>query len=170
MYIMKSNWEIMAIAGVVILFFKVRPRLEELSWHFKVIHWTLIGIFILVGATGFRFLLLFLRHHDQFQSIFSEPNLIVVPSSVMRTGVLLFSVAAVCLFIAAMELGKFRKRARSIFVCLAPLCGIIYPNVMAVALGVKPSLLAYLVGLGLFVIGLLASIFYFRPPATEKMW
>ena len=74
MKVLGFSWEYFAIAGLVILFFKVQPQLEKMPWHFNILHWSFVVLFTLIGVNGFRFLIFFLKDRKEFQSLFSQPD------------------------------------------------------------------------------------------------
>jgi hypothetical protein len=87
-------------------------------------------------------------------------NLIKIAPLNMAMLVPILSVASIGLFFAAMELGRFGRRALRQFAYLSLFCGLLHPFVMSVALGIQQTWRIPLAGVVCAGFGVLGSRFY----------
>jgi hypothetical protein len=153
-----------ALAGIIILIARVSPRLSNVPWWVKWIHFGIVTIFSLVGIAGPKIVLLFSSRHHRFANAFSHPNILGLDPDLMKWLALAFAVVGTVFYVAVMLLGGFDKKAQRIFSYLVFPCSVLYPFVVSTAIGVNPSpsslCIALAVALSLVFVACIARVFY----------
>jgi hypothetical protein len=168
------KWEMVGVAGTAILMAKTNPRLSTVPRTLKWLHWGLIGVYSLVGIAGFRVFLMLWLNHQLFVEAFSQPNALGVRPALMQWIALIFSLTAMSFYFVVMELGRFRRTARTLFSCLVVPNSVLYPIVMLSASGLIgrfDSALSFARGAVLTLLALAClSIFFYRSRSvTERI-
>lgn len=168
------SWEMSVVIAVVILIASADRQLSTLPPTTKCAHWAIVAIYSVVGAGGFRFLVRFCVNQEQFLHDFSQPNVLGLKAWPMSAVALAFSLAATLLLFATLRLGRLRRWARTAFGYLVIPVSVLYPVVMATALGlVGRSTLAAPIALGtalvLLALACFSIMFYRSQSITRTM-
>lgn len=156
--------EISAIMAVIILALRRRACLSGVPLRIVVSHFLLVSLYAVTGIAGFRFMIWLCLNQSRFMGAFSSANPLGIDAWLMRVVACVYSIAACILFVSALRLGDSRNWARQVFVVLVLPCSLLYPSVIASAVGVEKhqdGFWALLTGTGILTVTALFSISFY---------
>jgi hypothetical protein len=158
------NYEFSACLATAIAIKQVAPKLADVPLLLKVVHFTFVGLFSIIGVAGFHILVWICFRHVEFTEAFSNPNPFGISRSLLQSIGYGFALAGVVLFIASMMLCKLHDWARRLVIRLALPYSVFYPCIMS-TMSHKDQLhsdfyFAFIVTLVLSVLSIFAMIFY----------
>lgn len=129
------QYEVSIFFAMAILIAKVWPRLAEVPFLLKAVHFFLVGIFSLVGIDGVYILVLACSHQHRFSEMFSNKNPLGVGISCFQGIGIGFGLMGSILCVAALRLGDFKNWGRRAVLVLSTPYSVLYPFVMATVTG-----------------------------------
>ena len=128
-----SYLEIAACLSTLLAIKKNAPMLINVPLPIRVVHFTFVGLFCVIGIDGLKILVCICFHHQEFTDAFSNPNPLGISTSLLEWIGYGFATAGTLLCFASLKLCGLRNWARRIITSLALPYSILFPSIILTA-------------------------------------